>query len=501
MTSKLKGLLRTATAVLLIAVLLSTAMVCTALAENPVTLTICLPGNAMANLKDWYAELDKVTIPAINAILRVVQLPAGGDRNSQYNLSLTTGEYDMYYSGSWVNHSDYARKHAFADITDLVKEVTPALYAALPEADWEGSKVDGRLYCIPQTTRDYSTVACYFYRKDLCDKYNLDPIDSFEDIGDYLRAVTKEEGMGGIADSPVSKWAFAQNLDLVAIDAQEFMTGIGKYGVLTTKSSGCTDIVSLFDEPAYVSALKTMKSWYDEGLVNRDILSGQLKTNDMLFAGTNAGIGAGDARTYWSDAYRIENQKLDIELAIYEYGSNNYKSRSGQSSVAISAKSKNINTCLKFMELCHTNQEFYNLMSYGIDGVNYRLTEDNCMDTSGIPQEYIFAFWRFWGNENLELKSADRWSGYDEYVKAHIEAEANVDPMNGFIFNTSEISDLVAACEQVYNQYQAPLINGISNDVEADLAKLRERYTRAGLDKIIEAARVQLKAFAEAKAK
>ena len=69
--------------------------------------------------------------------------------------------------------------------------------------------------------------------------------------------------------------------------------------------------------------------------------------------------------------------------------------------------------------------------------------------------------------------------------------------MNGFQMDVSALSAEMAACEQVYTQYQSPLEAGISNDVEGDLEMLKTRYQDAGLDKIVESVRQQLADFAE----
>lgn len=468
---------------------------------EPVNLTFCIRGDNPANIDEFYEKLDALTLRDLNLTLDFVSLPAGENSTSAYNLSLTTGEYDMYYSGNWVNHAEYARKHAFYDITDLVKEVTPALYETIPESDWQGSMIDGRLYCIPQTTRDYSTVTGFIYREDLRKKYNVPEITDMEGVGEYLRAVLpNESGMSGLISSPVLKYAYAKNNDLLGIDSQEIGAGLGKYGIVTTISSNETEIKSLFDEPAYLEALQYMKSWYDEGLVNKDILSGQLNDTSMMEAGTLAGSIGKDARDVWGWGYTFEKTHPDWDIAMYEFGAVNYKSRGGQTSTAISASSPHVNECLKLMEKIRTDQEYYDLLFYGVEGSNYELTEAGELDTSNIPAENSFNLWKFWGDEDMVRKSVARWSGYDEFYEGYIIPTAQIDPMNGFQLDLSSVSAEMAACEQVYTQYQNPLQAGISNDVEADLELLKTRYQDAGIGKIIETVKTQLADFAEYRA-
>lgn len=474
----------------------------TSSSDEPVNLTYCIRGDNPANIEEFYQKLDELTLRDLNLTLDFVTLPAGADSSSAYNLSLTTGEYDMYYSGNWVSHAEYARKHAFYDITDLVKEVTPALWEKIPQYDWEGSMIDGRLYCIPQTTRDYSTVTGFIYRKDLLEKYDIPEINSLDGVGDFLRTVlANEPSMSGLISSAARKYAYAQNTDLIGIDAQDIGSSkLGQYGIVTTISSNETEVKSLFDEPAYLDYLKYMKAWYDEGLVNKDILSGQLNDTTMMEAGTLPGSIGKDARDVWGWGYSFEKSHPDWDIAMWEFGAINYKSRGGQTSTAISAQTQHVEECLKLMEKVRTDQEYYDLMFYGVEGTNYELTEEGAIDTSNVAPENMFNLWKFWGDEEMTRKSVDRWSGYDDFYDGYIVATAQEDPMNGFQMDISALSAEIAACEQVYTQYQNPLEAGISNDVEGDLEMLKTRYRDAGLDKIVESVKQQLADFAEARA-
>ena len=44
---------------------------------------------------------------------------------------------------------DRVRQNAYVDITDMLKENTPALYELLPSEYWEYTKVDGKNYAVP----------------------------------------------------------------------------------------------------------------------------------------------------------------------------------------------------------------------------------------------------------------------------------------------------------------------------------------------------------------
>ena len=61
----------------------------------------------------------------------------------------TNQNIDIVNANGAINYADYAKKGAFADITDLVKEYAPQTYAMIHEGYWDAMVIDGNVYCIP----------------------------------------------------------------------------------------------------------------------------------------------------------------------------------------------------------------------------------------------------------------------------------------------------------------------------------------------------------------
>ena len=69
---------------------------------------------------------------------------------SQFTLDMTAGEYyDMTFTCDWCNDFDkYAMQGYFRDITDMVSEAAPELYAAV-DPWWEIGTLNGAIYGVP----------------------------------------------------------------------------------------------------------------------------------------------------------------------------------------------------------------------------------------------------------------------------------------------------------------------------------------------------------------
>ena len=72
--------------------------------------------------------------------------------------------------------------------------------------------------------------------------------------------------------------------------------------------------------------------------------------------------------------------------------------------------------------------------------------------------------------------------------------EAKVSKVSGFVFNSSEVQDQMAACSSVVDQYYLPLING-EVDIDEALPVFQQALKDAGIDEIVAAKQAQLDAW------
>ena len=67
----------------------------------------------------------------------------------------TSGEYDILFTNVNTYNND-VNTGAFLDITDMVKEAAPELYASVPEDYWKACEVGGRVYGVPTYKDSFS---------------------------------------------------------------------------------------------------------------------------------------------------------------------------------------------------------------------------------------------------------------------------------------------------------------------------------------------------------
>src|SRR5690606_38906709 len=110
------------------------------------------------------------------------------------------------FTAEWTQYQQYAKSGAFLPIDDILPVAAPKLYEFVPQDMWDAVRIDGNIYTVPATYKEYVTGG-FVWREDLRQKYDLPkPVDlaSFEA---YLDGIKKNEpniqpvALGGAVDA------------------------------------------------------------------------------------------------------------------------------------------------------------------------------------------------------------------------------------------------------------------------------------------------------------
>lgn len=462
-------------------------------------INMAIIGDMPKHIDNFYKKLDALTEKDLKIKVRFQNI-TWQDLQTKYNLALTSGNLDIVPSGNWLSFAGNAKKNAFMDITDKVKSDTPDLYNKISKQDWAGDTIDGKIYGVPQTEQSYGNALGFQYRDDLRIKYNLPEIKDLDTLEQYLTTLKKnEKDMPYVIDQDFVTGYEQAATGLMSIEADGVVSsGISQYGLFVDPSD-VSKSVSIFDKPEYKDLLKRVKKWTDEGLINKNVLAGQEKPEDMAKAGSLPG----DLLSYFEKSkdwgYQVEKDHPNWKMAFWMYSDKNIvKSRTGQTCEVILRNSKHPDLALKFLQKVRTDRTYFDLMNYGIKGTNYNLTSDGKIDMSKISDEYKFNLTSCWQDIKFTRKGTNEWSKSPE-LEATFKDKAKNNPLNGFYFDSSSVQTEIANLEQVRNQYLAPIQNGISKDPEKDLQTAVEKFKAAGIDKVKAELDKQLKAFAKSK--
>jgi putative aldouronate transport system substrate-binding protein len=318
-------------------------------------------------------------------------------------------------------------------------------------------------------------------------KYGISEIKTLDDYGKYLDAVVKNDkdldpsGMYATQHPIDGIYFFSQNLYPLTGD----LATNSPFWIDVNDTTG--KVVNIVDKPDLPEFLNKMKSWSDKGYWPKSVLSN--KDDQMLNNGKAASLIHN--MDNWVGDY-IKNSNYDLKYI--NFVSPSYPQSYIQDAMAIPTSSKNPERALMLLEKLRTDQSYYNLLTYGIEGKNYEITSDKQfkgLDQEGFPQEQ-FCSWGY-RDSNFKYDLVGSPSNLKDF-KSELKSSSKINIYTSFNINTDPIKNEYAAVLNVMQQYYLPLKLGYVEPVSG-LATLKEKLKSAGVEKVQAEIQKQLDEF------
>ena len=360
-------------------------------------------------------------------------------------------------------------------LDELLEQYGQGIMEEAGEMAIKACSINGKIYGVPNN-RDYAAgTNAFMLRKDLLDKYEIDPADikNLEQLEEVFALIKEKEPDISVLVS--GGGTMISNLYFTSLMMGSFRPGVHMdYG-------RDEKIVNLFDTEEYFEALKRVRRWYLQGYLDEDML-GQ---TESLFARVRKGeIFA--YTTKWKPG--IESQDTNAagyEMVCVQLGEtavsfNTYAAMP----YVITKNTVSEKKSMELLNLMYTDPDIMNLMSYGVEGVHYKKTEDGHFtyvdeekrnpfinNAWKVPNQFITGVWE--GNP-LTL-----WENMRKFNEEAIQS-CEI----GFNFDISPVMTEYFALSDIYSKYKNILENGLVNPEEGLETMLAEMYT-SGLSDVL----------------
>lgn len=393
-------------------------------------------------------------------------------------LIISSGEaFDICWTSNWLN--DYLQNvtnGAFVPLDDMLDQ-TPKLKALLPQQIWDGAKIDGKIYGVPNQ-QIMARSSCAVIPKEYYDKYGatLQDITKYEDLTDFMAAFA--------ADHPeVATVSFSWN-DLTYSMGFEEILGAGIPGAV--KLEGDAKDIKVYNQYAtdeFENLVLTRKSWAEKGYTVKGM------QNNVPGSKFNPELLPFEINTYKPglEAALTVSKECDI---VTKQLSDAYLTRSGVTATmnAISTTSEHKEEALKLLEYVNTTPELINLLTYGLEGKNYTKVDNQTIKK--IPsEEYTNYEWVFGNVYNTYVLEGQESTIWEETQR--MNNEAKVSRLIAFVPSTEEISLEINNCKSVVDEYMSDFNNGFG-DTQTKLAEMRSKLEVAGVQKVIDTLQKQI---------
>ncbi|GGD83585.1 ABC transporter substrate-binding protein [Paenibacillus nasutitermitis] len=429
-----------------------------------------LPANfdkAIDKMNEYTAEKIGVKID--------IKVASWGEWDTKINTIVNTGEpFDIMFTNNG-KYSKQVSMGAFADITDLIQTEAPELYKLIPEEVWNGTKIDGKFYSVP-TYKDSSLSQYWVYDDKLVQKYNIDftNIKTLQDLDKPFRDMKAGEGKSFY---PL-QLTQAEGLNGMFNDYDDMTLGFQPIGVKTDDPS--RKVVSIFEQPEVMEMLKTLHTWYKDGIINPDAPTKAEAEKYRPFFAAQAFPGAevGMQINAGVEKYVMEKTLGPLYTTSTIQGSLN----------AISANSKYKKEALQYLQLLNTDSKLRNMLAFGEPDVDFKSVDgdkviERVTDTWPLA---AYSQGTFFNMAVTKGAPEDQW----EQVKK-LNEEATASTILGFALDVSDLQTEIANASAVYDKYKYELITGAS-DPEKVVPKLISELKNAGMDTIIQKAQEQI---------
>lgn len=455
-------------------------------------------GSEPRQVEEIYRELDALTEAELGVDVRIAFYPWEDEAETVRKL-VNTNSFDIYVFGTPFGSEELIRKGAYLDMRPYLESM-PQLtdFYESQGVDLLGQK---EVYSLPRIQN--STGYGFFYREDLRKAWGLEPVEDFASMERYLYRA-KEEYSG---NAPVNDKRF--------FDSLQNLTAGGKYYCLDYGMGirwEDKELVCLLEMPEYREALETAVKWYRDGVISEDIL--YLQNNNTMvtlelmrqdkvaaeFCNHFSAICSNYVMPLCGANPEWELGWLDYEL-LNSTCYDSYFTGTGQMGLAVDSKCKRPELAMSFLEKAHTDSRYYNLLSYGAEGIHYELNEDGMVTYGGIPAENVFR-----GQIGLEqdaLMLTPQYPGNWDSVYRSVREQAAAmrlsngkNPVTAFGIDAaaySEFGDAISAYSG--SRVRQMLETGTMADIEAGMREFREELDAAGYDGFFQAVREEWERF------
>ena len=421
--------------------------------------------------------------------IKIDFLWATGD-DAKLKTALSTGaDDDIAFTCSWfANYVDAAQKGQLYDITSMLDNY-PKLTEFIPEFVWEAAKVDGKIYAVP-TYKDVAATQYWYCNKE----YVFDQAGAEEEF--------MAEGERNSVKTPLMKKLYdfmkAGNPyphDLTAPYTMNFQgprtpsfgdTTVGSVYSIAQNDETYT-LQFMYTTPNYMADLKTLCEWYQAGYINQDCL--QLQKEPEFCIVNQAGGWKGAEKSVWGVG---KDYTVAISQRGYTYADTGTVTGSMQ---GIFANSKHPEEALKFIEYMNLDEEYRNMLGYGIKDVNWTDNGDGTISKLNSDWEPgLFSQATFFTLKPVAPAPATMYSDMQAEMKNAVNS-----PLLGFVPNYEPVKNEFAAITSTMEKYKYELACGTMKDPEAYAAKVLEEVNKVGGEKVRVELQKQVDEFLTAK--
>lgn len=462
-----------------------------------VDLKMYLIGDRAADFDEVYGEVNKILEEKLNCSLSVDFL-SWSEHETKYSLLFSSGEaFDLIFTASsWAHYEQTAGMGGFYPLSEeFIQTYAPGVWEILPEVAWNQAKIKGEAYMVPYNNEDFVSNVLAI-RGDLLEKYNMSTVSDWEEYKAFNKACAAD---GIYGSQGIAWWQFFQGEGMYIINGTP--KG-GEFLLYNAQDPTDTNIYNVMDWDKFEQYCRDMKEMADAGCWSSDSLNSTEERQTGLLNGTTASMvwNLGSCLLYGKQA-NAEHPDWKVTMVDPIASVGKIQTPYINGGVAINNNSNHKERAMMVINELYTNPKLQDLTTLGIEGKHWEAVgeeEYKILDATGYPTDNNCN----WGWTNKEIKRKqfveNRTELDDTYDRIMESFNANIKPehpLDGFSFNTANVTTQCAAVEAACGTYYGPLMYGLVQDVDKSIADFKAAMESAGMQDIINELQIQIDAY------
>lgn len=456
--------------------------------EEPyeVVMEIVTLGQDYASIPKIEEEINKITIPAINCTVKLLNVGIADHAQKLSMMASSKEKVDLVVAGLTSKVTGLATSGLLLPLDELLDNEGKELKEKLGDLVNAGV-INGEIYAV--TADLYPAVGrAVVYDEEMAKKYGIEIPDSpkYEDLEKAFEIIKNSaDGVYGTSNGDGA----AMTGSGAFYNYDEMGDSNATYGVILDPANS-TEIVNLYATPEYKEYAQKMKSWVDKGYMTPDSMTSGMVVQDMFKAGTlllqYTNYTLSQEQVWSNNAGKPMKTKQTTETLLKTAGVQEVM-------WGIPITSEKPEKAMEFLNLMYTNSDIANLLSNGVEGLDYKKVSDNVItyadgvDPSKPGYQRLFSIF---GDTYDVLQWEPATEDFKDNLKAFNE-EAKVSKTLGYTFDSQSVKTEVAAVSNVLAEYKPALECGVV-DVNVALPEFLNALEKAGINKIIEENQRQL---------
>ena len=283
---------------------------------------------------------------------------------------------DIFYLSGYDRYLEYIENEWVARVDDELTSGSKKLKDYISNVFMDAMKIDGATYAVPNNR----TIGSYTYmlvNKELLAKYYYDisSITTLNDCSEFLSDIARFEP----DVVPIDGAPDLYNVLYWDIDPETLEISTDTFNIIGTTYSANA---SLGTQVQFTSLFASKKTYRDQLLSN-------MKYQELGYFRSDVAVDAKCAIKIVEGGAELEKQYgEDYHMVVLETPRANSDILYG-SMMAVGGYSNDVTRAMEIITYINTNAELRNLIQYGIENVNYTLTEEGQVEYTGTNSYWM----------------------------------------------------------------------------------------------------------------